>query len=243
MTRYLSFGQTAAPGAKTGWIVPDVTGGVNLRYMPDTSGQVLAVLAPGTEVTVTLDGESWSVVKAGDHTGYVMSRYITYTRPAQNEETRYVNAPASGLNLRSVPSATANVLLAIPHSVQVTLLQTADDTWSQVRYGEWTGYVASQYLSQWPTGVTVTPTPESGNQHPVYDETLYALTGWEAIVSPNEGNVNLRAWCATTAPVRMAIPKGEIVRLLEFGDTWCHVAYGEVEGYCMTEFLTLREME
>ena len=243
MTRYLSFGQTAAPGAKTGWIVPDVTGGVNLRYMPDTSGQVLAVLAPGTEVTVTLDGESWSVVKAGDHTGYVMSRYITYTRPAQNEETRYVNAPASGLNLRSVPSATANVLLAIPHGAQVTLLQTADDTWSQVRYGEWTGYVASQYLSQWPTGVTVTPTPESGNHHPVYDETLYALTGWEAIVSPNEGNVNLRAWCATTAPVRMAIPKGEIVRLLEFGDTWCHVAYGEVEGYCMTEFLTLREME
>ena len=243
MTRYLSFGQTAAPGAKTGWIVPDVTGGVNLRYMPDTSGQVLAVLAPGTEVTVTLDGESWSVVKAGDHTGYVMSRYITYTRPAQNEETRYVNAPASGLNLRSGPSATANVLLAIPHGAQVTLLQTADDTWSQVRYSEWTGYVASQYLSQWPTGVTVTPTPESGNQHPVYDETLYALTGWEAIVSPNEGNVNLRAWCATTAPVRMAIPKGEIVRLLEFGDTWCHVAYGEVEGYCMTEFLTLREME
>ena len=243
MTRYLSFGQTAAPGAKTGWIVPDVTGGVNLRYMPDTSGQVLAVLAPGTEVTVTLDGESWSVVKAGDHTGYVMSRYITYTRPAQNEETRYVNAPASGLNLRSVPSATANVLLAIPHGAQVTLLQTADDTWSQVRYGEWTGYVASQYLSQWPTGVTVTPTPESGNHHPVYDETLYALTGWEAIVSPNEGNVNLRAWCATTAPVRMAIPKGEIVRLLEFGDTWCHVAYGEVEGYCMTKFLTLREME
>ena len=103
--------------------------------------------------------------------------------------------------------------------------------------------MASQYLSQWPTGVTVTPTPESGNHHPVYDETLYALTGWEAIVSPNEGNVNLRAWCATTAPVRMAIPKGEIVRLLEFGDTWCHVAYGEVEGYCMTEFLTLREME
>ena len=48
---------------------------------------------------------------------------------------------------------------------------------------------------------------------------------------------------AATAPVRMAIPKGEIVRLLEFGDTWCHVACGEVEGYCMTEFLTLREME
>ena len=243
MTRYLSFGQTSAPGAKTGWIVPDVTGGVNLRYMPDTSGQVLAVLAPGTEVTVTLDGESWSVVKTGDTTGYVMSRYITFTRPATKEETRYVNAPSGGLNLRSSPSATANVLLAIPHGAQVTLLQAADDSWSQVRYGEWTGYVAIQYLSVSPASPTATATPTPGNQQPVYDDTLYALTGWEAIVSPNDGNVNLRAWCATTAPVRMAIPKGEIVRLLEFGDTWCHVACGEVEGYCMTEFLTLREME
>ncbi|MGN0971378.1 MAG: SH3 domain-containing protein, partial [Aristaeellaceae bacterium] len=243
MTRYLSFGQTATPGAKTGWIVPDVTGGVNLRYMPDTSGQVLAVLAPGTEVTVTLDGEVWSVVKAGDTTGYVMSRYITFTRPAQQEETRYVNAPSGGLNLRQSASASAAVILSIPHGAQVTLLQAADDSWSQVRYGERTGYVATQYLSVSPTGPAATATPAPGNQQPVYDETLYALTGWEAIVSPNDGNVNLRAWCATSAPVRLAIPKGEVVRLLEFGDTWCRVAYGEVEGYCMTEYLTLREME
>ena len=243
MTRYLSFGQMAAPGAKTGWIVPDVNGGVNMRYMPDTSGQVLAVLAPGTEVTVTLDGEVWSVVKASGHTGYVMSRFITFTQPAQKEEIRYVNAPSGGLNLRSGTSTTANVLLAIPHGAQVTLLQAADESWSQVRYGEWTGYVASQYLSASPANPVATATPAPGNQQPVYDETLYALTGWEAIISPNDGNVNLRAWCATSAPVRLAIPKGELVRLLEFGDTWCHVAYGEVEGYCMTEFLTLREME
>ena len=243
MTRYLSFGQAAVPGAKTGWIVPDVNGGVNLRYMPDTSGQVLAVLAPGTEVTVTLDGESWSVVKAGEHTGYVMSRYITYTRPVQTEEIRYVIAPSGGLNLRSGPSETSVVLLAIPHGAQVTLLQTADDAWSRVRYGEWTGYVASRYLSISSPSPAATVTPAPGNHQPVYDETLYALSGWEAIVSPHDGNVNLRAWCDTGAPVRLAIPKGEIVRLLEFGDTWCHVAYGEVEGYCMTEFLTLRKME
>ncbi|MGN0745043.1 MAG: SH3 domain-containing protein [Aristaeellaceae bacterium] len=243
MTRYLRLGQAAMPDARTGWIVPDVTGGVNLRYMPDTSGQVLAVLAPGTEVTVTLDGEVWSVVKAGDTTGYVMSRYITFTRPAQQEEIRYVNAPSGGLNLRQGASASAAVILSIPHGAQVTLLQAADDTWSQVRYGERTGYVASRYLSASPTGPAATATSVPAGQQPVYDETLYTLTGWEAIVSPREGNVNLRAWCATSAPVRLAIPKGAVVRLLEFGDTWCRVVYGEVEGYCMTEYLTLREME
>ncbi|MGN1019739.1 MAG: SH3 domain-containing protein [Aristaeellaceae bacterium] len=242
MTRYLAFGQAAVAGAKTGWIVPDITGSVNLRYMPDTTGQVLAVLAPGTEVTVTLDGEVWSVVKAGGQTGYVMSRYITYTSPAQQAEIRYVNAPSGGLNLRTGASAAANVLLAIPHGAQVTLLQAVDVAWSQVRYGEWTGYVASQYLSASPVSAEAAAAPVQAEQ-PVYDETMYALSGWEATVSPQEGNVNLRAWCATSAPVRLAIPKGETVRLLEFGDTWCHVVYGEVEGYCMTEFLTLREMD
>ncbi|MGN0778461.1 MAG: SH3 domain-containing protein [Aristaeellaceae bacterium] len=242
MTRYLTFGSAAMPEGKTGWILPDLDGGVNLRSMPDISGQVLAVLAPGTALNVTLDGETWSVVTAGGQTGYVMSRYITYTQPASASETRYVNAPASGLNLRQSPSTSAAIVLALPHGAQVTLLQAVDAAWSHVRFGKWTGYVASQYLSLSPTELMTTATPAPSTQQPVYDATLYSLTGWEAIVSPQEGSVNLRAWCATSAPVRLSIPKGEIVRLLAFGDTWCQIAYGEVEGYCMTEFLTLREM-
>lgn len=171
MTRYLDLDQHGAESAssgsaRTGWITRSVTGGVNLRFMPDLTGQVLAVLAPGTEITVTLEGETWSVVRVGNQAGYVMSRYIEF---------------GSGSN---------------------------DNTTT-----------------------------------PVYDHTLYSISGWEAVVLPGEGNVNLRAWCSTDAPVRLAIPKGAVVRLSEYGDTWCHVFYGEVEGYCMTQYLSLRQMD
>lgn len=168
MNKYLALDDGSTDDEKTAWIVADITGGVNLRFMPDTSGKVLAVLNPGTQITVTLSGENWSVVRYDDQTGYVMSKYITYA-------------------------------------------QSHVDT---------------------------------GNEpQPVYDPTMYTISGWEAEVVPDEGNVNLRAWCATSAPVRVAMPKGSVVRLIEYGDTWCHIAYGEVEGYCMTQFLAPREMQ
>lgn len=168
MNKYLALDDGSTDDEKTAWIVADITGGVNLRFMPDTSGKVLAVLNPGTQITVTLSGENWSVVRYDDQTGYVMSKYITYAQSHEN----------------------------------------------------------------------------AGNEpQPVYDPTMYTISGWEAEVVPDEGNVNLRAWCATSAPVRVAMPKGSVVRLIEYGDTWCHIAYGEVEGYCMTQFLAPREMQ
>lgn len=166
MTKYLSFGQKDTAG-KSAWIRADAVGGVNMRFMPDLSGQVLAVLQPGQEILVTLEGAEWSVVRAGDKAGYVMSRYITFTTPGQ-------------------------------------------------------------------------AMPDTGA---VYDETMYDLSGWEAVVTDVDVSLNLRSWCATTAPVLTTIPKGATVRLTQYGDTWCHVVYGEVDGYCMTKYLSPREME
>ncbi len=257
MTGYLSIGQGQPPAesggtaqAQTAWIREDVTGGVNMRYMPDTSGQVLAVLAPGTEIIVTLSGAEWSAIKFGAQAGYVMSRYITSTPPSsmQPADTQppaaslmYVSA-ASGLNLRQEASTGAVILTSLPHGAAVDVLSNQGDEWCLVRYGQWQGYVARAYLSAAKPAALPAAVPEpSADAQPVYDPTLYDLTGWEAVIAPQEGSVNVRAWCDNAAPVRLSIPKGETVRLLQFGDTWCKILYGEAEGYCMTQYLTLRE--
>ncbi len=253
MSTYLSSGpnHTGSNPSQKAWIREDVTGGVNMRYMPDTSGQVLAVLAPGTEITVTLSGAEWSAIKFGTQAGYVMSQYITNTLPSSLQppptppptSRMYVNA-ASGLNLRQEASTSATVLASLPHGAAVEVLSTQGDEWCLVRCDQWQGYVAKAYLSAEKPAEAVPAAPEqSGDAQPVYDPTLYDLTGWEAVIAPQEGNVNVRAWCDADAPIRLSIPKGETVRLLQFGDTWCKILYGEAEGYCMTRYLTLREAD
>lgn len=37
------------------------------------------------------------------------------------------------------------------------------------------------------------------------------------------------------------VPQGETVQVLLLGDTWCCVAYGDIQGYCLREELSVLE--
>lgn len=215
-------------------------GSLNLRETASAQARVLLMIPDGAQVTLLEKGTEWSRIRYQGSTGYVMTRYLSIGQNASQSASQkawILHDVVGGVNLRFGPDASAQVLMVLPAGTEVTVLMQGE-SWSVVRYGETTGYVMSRYLTD-----TAPTDNDEVSQQPVYDETMYQLSGWEATVVPTEGNVNLRAWCATDAPVRIAMPKGSVVRVVAFGNTWCQVVYGEVEGYCMTKYLSLRLME
>ena len=51
--------------------------GANLRKKPSTASVLVDRLAEGAVVNVLVAGEEWCQVKAGNKTGYVMTKYLS----------------------------------------------------------------------------------------------------------------------------------------------------------------------
>ena len=152
------------------------------------------------------------------------------------EVIRYVNTASGGLNLRETASAQARVLLSIPRGAAVTVEENHGN-WCRINYAGSTGYVMADYLSD--TKPAEQSTAGTGNASASYDATLVDVPGWHATINTTTA-LNIRQWCATDAPVLTSIAGGIRVNLLQVGDTWCRIEYEGVEGYCMTDYLTLQ---
>lgn len=57
-------------------------------------------------------------------------------------------ATADEVNIRADASMDADVIGTLPYQAQVTRISKLDSGWSQIRYGETTGYVYSEYLTE-----------------------------------------------------------------------------------------------
>ncbi|NLI22588.1 MAG: SH3 domain-containing protein [Clostridiales bacterium] len=152
-----------------------------------------------------------------------------------------VNTASGSLNLRAAASTAAQVLTTVPQGETVTVLEQGD-TWCQVRYGLYAGYVMTQYLliagaadtsAAGDTADASTDTPTDGSA-----ETSSASTEIAAWVYTASGGLNLRESASTTAAVIASMPRLEQVTLLSQGATWCNVRYDTLVGYAMTAYLT-----
>lgn len=68
--------------AVTAW-VNTASGSLNLRYSPDGSAQIIGTIPRLAEVKLLVEGSEWSYVSYGGQYGYVMSSYLTTTRPSE----------------------------------------------------------------------------------------------------------------------------------------------------------------
>ena len=119
------------------------------------------------------DGSAWYAVEAaitdGTVEGWVAADFLTAVEPSvwlyadapvAPDDSDYaargvpaiVAASGGALNLRADPTIDSYVILSIPDGTTVDVLEPvvmdADgNSWSQVRYDEFVGYVASDYLS------------------------------------------------------------------------------------------------
>ena len=217
MTAYLDFGQEQGP--VQAWIVTGVNGGVNLRAKPGYDQDVITMLAPGVEVTVTGSEDGWYAITCGTWQGYIASDFITFAEPQPvatatpastvgGSSVRYVNTASGTLNLRALPDSEADILLKIPRGSALTLIMDQGE-WSFVSYEHTMGYVMSSLISTVPPDGVATETASTQTES-LYDSTLRSVSGQFAVIMPDEG-LPLRMWCKTDAPTICTLEAGSLV--------------------------------
>lgn len=126
---------------------PKATQYLNLRSQPSTSAKVVAQYKNGTRFEVIAPGEAWTKVygAATGNIGYFMTKYLKLSGVSASP-TKMVQNGGSYVNLRAAPSkATGSVTRQVPSGAVVTVL-TPGDEWTQVRYGNTTGYMMTAFL-------------------------------------------------------------------------------------------------
>ena len=223
-------------------VVTTVSGSLNLRRDALPGSPVLARIPKGTTIRIDEKLSAWSRTSYGGQTGYVMNTYLTFHqgKPEISAGTTAVVTTASGsLNLRTEPSLSGGVIARIPQYATINVQQRGD-SWCYVVYNDTIGYVMTSYLTF--DGDSVQP-PSDGASEPDSGDNS-TNTGNDgaggtmtAYVQTESGSLNLREQPGSAYRVLRTIPRGTAVTVLSYGDPWCQVIYGGVEGYVMTSFL------
>ena len=221
---------TAAPEEYTAWVMGTVNY-VNLRESPSTQANVITRIPSGDELSVIEVLGTFTHVRHGVGTGYVLSKHLTYTKPQESIGIMYVNTDVDPLALRDEADLYDSVVLVrIPRGEKVILYGHVGD-WSHIQWGDYVGYCYTAYLS-WKK-----PTDYAPDDTPIYDPTLTVVSGWSAISNSEGMAMGVRKWCSMEAPELTSIPDGSAVKLLERGDIWCKISYEGEIGYCLTNKL------
>lgn len=123
-------------------------GGVNLRREANHTSKVLGRFYNGTAVTVVnYNRLGWSYVRIGSLEGYMASSYLYHEAPQQYGEQRLIrNTRGTGLNLRTLPTTSSEVIALIPNYTTVTVLADLQDDWCYVQVGDQLGYMMGTHL-------------------------------------------------------------------------------------------------
>ena len=163
------------------------------------------------------------------------------TPPLASSTAQVVTGNRGSLNLRERMSTSSKALLQIPYLAQVKVLARLGN-WSQVTYGNITGYVMDSFLrhdanqsetsviepSSEPTA-TIKPTATPGN--------VGQINGI-AFVNNQQGRfLNLRSSVAESNNIIGQIPSGTALLLVNRGTDWSEVVYEGQQGFVMTSFL------
>lgn len=216
----------------TAWVMRTVNY-VNLRETASTEGKVITTIPAGDELTVLNKGSTFSYVSHGVGTGYVLTQHLTFTKPLETIGILYVNTVSDSLAMRDEADLyDSNVLTYIPKGEKVLLIEELSG-WCQVQYGDYVGYCSSAYLSR------KRPNEYEVDDTPIYDPSMTAVAGWNAVINGDGKSVPLHKWCSTASPELTTIPSGNTVKLLARGEIWCKITFEGETGYCLTEKLIL----
>ena len=229
--------------------VNTVNGSLNLRESPRDNAKVLRTIPKGERVPVYERGASWCKTAYGGNTGYVMTKFLSFSAapaltptPAPSASAASASAQVTtvsgSLNLREKADSAARVLCTIPQYTILPVLESGG-VWCKTVYGGYSGYVMTRYLTFLSgTGVSPASTPAPT---PAPVQTPAPSSGLTAWVETPGGSLNLRKEARDSAKVLRTIPQGDAVSVLQRGDTWCQVAYNGQTGYVMTRYLRFGE--
>ncbi len=221
------------------------SGALNLRSQPNANSMVLTTIPKGAAVGVLDAGDAWTTVRYGSYEGYVMTRYLNFSKDSPTEKppqtdmesslTATVVTPSGTLNLRMMPHTGSRILARIPPYTVLKVLDRAAE-WSVVEYQNWTGYVMNEFLSFDQVDVPSGKPPADEESSDSATETL-PQEQRVAYVNTVSGSLNLRRQPTLNAGVLTTIPQYASITVTAYGDEWCAVRYGAYEGYAMTRYL------
>jgi len=207
---------------------------VNLRQSGSTGAKILGTAPAGAKLTVLSSNGSWARVQYKSLVAYVNTNYISMvSAPATGETTEIRKAVVmteSGtgtVNLRKSPSTSAQILNRITVGTVVSV-RSEDDAWCFVSTPVGSGYMMSSFLRN---ENNVPPAEDDETTEP--EETVSY-----AVVSTQQGSLNLRAHSRTDSAVLATIPKGTKLLVKTKGEVWSAVRYGSHNGYVMTCYLS-----
>ena len=119
--------------------------GVRMRMEPDTASAILALVEPGTVVTILDESiEGWIKARYTDgdntYTGFIAADYL-YTNPMATGIT-----DRSSVIMRENADAASSILAILNDDANVDILDTLDD-WYKVSYNGETGYIPKSLIS------------------------------------------------------------------------------------------------
>lgn len=235
-------------------------GWLRLRAGAANDATTLGSYPVGTPVTVKGTWGDWSFVITPDgQQGYMSSAYLSYSAPATAtpkptitptprptvvptpEVIRlYVSNKGRAVNMRTGPDTRYPSMAMVDSGTSVIYVSTMGN-WTEVQYGNKTGYIFSSYLESadgniyYPVYYTATPKP-TVNPYPAYS--MYQTNYTAYVTSENLGNVNLRTAPSKFDAVIGSYSVGTSLKVLGYSSTWCYVQIGIQKGYMMTEFIT-----
>ena len=137
----------SATGAPAGGATSTLltTGTVNMRAGASTDSAIVRALAPNTRVEVIGNQASgWSRVRHNGTDGFIRSDLISAAgAPAQASRTLRT---LTGVNVRSGPSTSSNVVTTLAMGTSVTVLESRSDGWSSISHNNTTGFIRSDLL-------------------------------------------------------------------------------------------------
>ena len=204
------------------WVTSENGLNVKLRGGPGTKYGAIASYPPGTKCTVLSKYGSFTQIRIGSLTGYMMTKFLTGDDPGTGGggilyDIYVVSPNGGGVNMRSGPSKGNNVIGFYDYGTKGSMIK-AGTTWSLVRIDGREGYMMTQFLSREKPSPYIGP---SGNY----------------VFSTNGKNVNLRNGPGLNNPVINSYPPGTPVTILTPGTTWHFVKINGTYGYMMAQFI------
>lgn len=132
----------------TGTVTTKYSGSsVNLRAGASTSTAAITSVKNGTKVTVMGENGSFYLVSKNGTEGYIHKNYIKKSGGSSSTTTK-ATVTASVLNMRSGAGTGYGIVTALKKGTKVTVVSTSNSGWWKVKYGSYSGYMASKYLKK-----------------------------------------------------------------------------------------------
>ena len=124
-----------------------VTDYLNVRQEPNTESAVVGKIYPNNAAVVEEVCGEWYRVTSGNIHGYIHGSFVTVGDEALCKSVSKVIAlvTVDDLRLRKGPSTDTGVHCLLAKGKKATVLDQSIEGWIQVQYGNYTGYISSEF--------------------------------------------------------------------------------------------------